>query len=307
MFFDAICLILILLSIMMACILLWALVNSIKPGEDFETGNVFLWPNFGKFPDFRFWDNFLEILTGFGIRVDSGSYYSSIFGEITYEAKEVYFPEMLFNTIIYASVGAIFQSFLPAIVAYTLCKYKFKFSKFFYGLALIVYIIPIVGNFPAMITLMRDLGIYNTLWGSFIQKFNFFGMYFFVFYAYFENYSDSYLEAAEMDGANQFVILFKIVLPMASKLILTVLLISFVSLWNDYQTPLLYMPSYPTLAYGIYKLVNFSKGNGPISHFDLTVPLKMAGAITVATPIVVLFIFLKEKLMSNISLGGVKE
>ena len=265
-------------------------------------GNYFGLPIWNE--DFGPFDNFAAILKDFHIKTPTNSYYSSIWGQITIDGRKVYFGEMLFNTLIYAGGGALFQSVLPAIVAFMLCKYRFKFSKFLYALALIVYIIPIVGNYPAMITLMRDLGIYNTLWGSLIQKFNFFGMYFFVFYAYFENYADSYLEAAEIDGASQMRQLTHIVLPMASKLISTVFLISFVGFWNDYQAPLLYMPNCPTLAYGIYCLSTLSSGALGVT---VTSTMKFAGVICTALPIVILFILLKDKLMTNISMGGVKE
>lgn len=302
LFYTFIALLLTLFTVVLTVVVLWAVINAFKSGDDFDAGNYFGWPSYSG--EFRPFDNFKMIFTEFRIRTDDVSYYSRIFGYFTQSGRDVYFLDMLLYTLIYAGGGALLQAFLPAIVAYLLCKYKFKFSKILYAVALIVYIIPIVGNYPAMITLMRDLGIYDTLVGSLIQKFNFFGMYFFVFYAYFENYSDAYLEAAEMDGANQFTIMTRIVLPMSSKLISTVFLISFVNLWNDYQSPLLYMPSYPTLSYGLYELCTKSSGALGVT---VTSTMKFAGVICTCAPVVLLFIFLKDKLMANISLGGVKE
>ena len=302
-FYASIFTVLMIFTVLLSFIIVWTILNSMKHGWDLEDGNYFGLPNLTDY-DHNIFSNFTEILTNFKIRIGQQTYYSALFGEIITPAKEVGYLEMLGYTLIYAGVGALFQSVLPAIVAFMLCKYRFKVSKFLYAVALIIYIIPIVGNYPAMITLMRNLGIYNTLYGSLIQKFNFFGMYFFVFYAYFENYSDSYLEAAEIDGASQLKCLTRIVLPMASKLIVTVFLISFVNLWNDYQSPLLYMPSYPTLAYAIYILCTTSGNNISIV---VTSSMKFAGVICTAAPIVLLFVFLKDKLMSNLSLGGVKE
>ena len=305
LFYAGIFSVLIIFTIILSAIILWAVLNSFKAGGDFDNGNFFLLPNFtGEFEGHNIFDNFVQILTNFKIKVKSQTYYSALFGEIITPQKDVGYLEMLFYTLVYAGVGALFQSVLPAIVAFVICKYKFKMSKIIYAGALIIYIIPIVGNYPAMITLMRDLGLYDTLWGSLIQKFNFFGMYFFVFYAYFENYSDSYLEAAEIDGASQLKCLTHIALPMASKLITTVFLICFVNLWNDYQSPLLYMPSYPTISYAVYQLCTLSSNNFTIV---VTTTMKFAGVICTAAPIVLLFIFLKDKLMSNLSLGGIKE
>ena len=303
-FYSLIASLLIVFTIILTVIILWAILNSFKSGYEFDDGNFFYWPNGKSDPDFKPFDNFIAMLTKFKIKTGNQTYYSRLFGEIIQPDREVTFLQMLLYTLVYAGIGGLLQTIVPAVVAYVLCKYKFRFSKILYGIALIVYIIPIVGNYPAMITLMRDLGIYNTLYGSLIQKFNFFGMYFFVFYAYFENYSDAYLEAAEIDGANQLQTMTRVVIPMSIKLISTVFLISFVNLWNDYQSPLLYMPSYPTLAYGIYLLSSRSSGSLGVT---ITTTMKFAGVISTAAPVVLLFIFLKDKLMANLSLGGVKE
>ena len=303
-FYSLIAAVLVVFTIILTMIIFWAILNSFKSGFEFDAGNYFSWPTGEYDPDFSFFDNFISMLTEFKIHIGNQSYYSRLFGEIIQPETDVSFGLMLVYTLVYAGLGGFLQTIVPAVVAYMLCKYKFKFSKILYGVALIVYIIPIVGNYPAMITLMRDLGIYNTLYGSLIQKFNFFGMYFFVFYAYFENYSDTYLEAAEIDGANQLQTITRVVLPMAIKLISTVFLISFVNLWNDYQSPLLYMPSYPTLAYGIYRL---SSGSSGALGVTVTTTMKFAGVISTAMPVVLLFIFLKDKLMANLSLGGIKE
>lgn len=303
-FYGFIAFFLIIFTIILTFFILWCVLSSLKHGWDLEDGNYFGLPNLKDYPGHNLFSNFSAILFNFKIQTGDITYQSALFGEITTPTRWVGFLEMLFNTLVYAGFGALFQSVLPAIVAFMLCKYRFKISKIFYAIALVVYIIPIVGNYPAMITLMRNLGLYNTLYGSLIQKFNFFGMYFFVFYAYFENYSDSYLEAAEIDGASQLKCLTHIALPMASKLITTVFLISFVNLWNDYQSPLLYMPSYPTLSYAVYQLCTLSANNLSIT---VTTSMKFAGLICSCFPIVLLFIFLKDKLMTNVSLGGVKE
>jgi len=63
----------------------------------------------------------------------------------------------------------------------------------------------------------------------------------------------------------------------------------------------LYMPTYPTLAYGVWFLT-FG------SNQSLTkLPYRVAGAMTLALPILILFIFLKDKLMGNITMGGLKQ
>ena len=78
----------------------------------------------------------------------------------------------------------------------------------------------------------------------------------------------------------------------------TVLLLTFITYWNDYQTPLIYIPSYPTLAYGLWYYINvISTGS---------VPMKLSGCMVMAVPLFVLFIVFQNKLMGNVSVGGLK-
>lgn len=220
---------------------------------------------------------------------------------ITHESKSD-FVTLILNTFLYAGLGSFIAAIVPAIVAYTCVKYKFRFSKILYAVVLFVYIVPVVGNYPSAITVLRKLGLYDSFGGNYIQKFSFTGMYFFVYWAFYESLSDTYSEAAEIDGASQFRILLSIILPLSIKIIASVWLILFVQMWNDYQTPMLYLPTKPTLAYGVYYMTQIDHS----SKLTQT-PTKIAGCMLLALPILVVFIFLKDKLMGNVSMGGVKE
>ena len=160
--------------------------------------------------------------------------------------------------------------------------------------------IPIVGSYPSEINMLQKLGLYNTLVGAWIQKANFLGMYYLVFYAAFKGLAKDYSEAAEMDGASEFTVMTRIMLPLVRNAYFTVFLVKFVEFWNDYQIPLLYLPSRPTLSYGLYYVSNYT------ANMISTVPMRMAGCIIILIPILVLFIAFNDKLMGNITLGGVK-
>ena len=71
-------------------------------------------------------------------------------------------------------------------------------------------------------------------------------------------------------------------------------------LWNDYSVPLMYIPSHPTIAYGVYEMtVTTETGQ---SHMTF----KMACCAIMVIPTTVLFIAFKDKLMGNLSMGGIK-
>lgn len=96
-------------------------------------------------------------------------------------------------------------------------------------------------------------------------------------------------------------IFLQMMLPLVRTTFLLIFLLQFIGLWNDYQTPLLYLPNNPTIAQGLYSF-NFSTSN----EYS-TVPAKVAGAMFVLLPILIVFMIFKNKLMSSLTLGGEKE
>jgi ABC-type glycerol-3-phosphate transport system permease component len=79
-----------------------------------------------------------------------------------------------------------------------------------------------------------------------------------------------------------------------------VFLLLFIEFWNDYQTPLLFMPTHPTLMFAIQQLSTSHK-----SVLNST-PMKMACCIIVVVPLTILFAVFSDKIMGNLTIGGVK-
>lgn len=295
------CVILAIYALSMILMLFWGLLTSLKSYADFgRNGNVLGFPDPKTSKDELFkLANYKLILDKFEFK-KSVKYYS-FSREITHSTNSDLWT-MILNTLIYAGGKCIIMTIVPATVAYMCAKYRCKFSSFIYVAGLFVMATPVVGTQASVITFLRDFNLYDSFIGNFIQAFSFTGMYFFVFYAFFLGVSDSYAEAAEIDGASQFKVYSFIMLPLAIKIMMTVALINFVQLWNDYQTPLLYLPTHPTLSYGVYFMV-FENTLRELSR----VPIKIAACMLLAIPILIVFIFLKDKLMGNVSMGGVKE
>ena len=126
-------------------------------------------------------------------------------------------------------------------------------------------------------------------------------MYFLVFHATLGAFPKDYEEAAEIDGASNFSVLIKIMWPLSITTYSTVLLLTFIAQWNDYTTPMLFMPAVPTIAYGL-RTFDASSNN------DITNgPTRMAACLLGAVPTLTLFIIFHDRLLNNISIGGVKE
>ncbi len=171
---------------------------------------------------------------------------------------------------------------------------------------LVVMAIPVIGSNVSTVQVLYDLGIFDSYFAMFIMSANMSGMYFFVYFAFFQGLSDTYIEAAEIDGSSQFMTYIRIVLPLSMNMAGTVILISFITLWNNYEVPLMYYPTKPTLAYAIY-LMNSNTLHIENQYFNQDIPQRVAGCMTLAIPMIILFVALKDKILGNLSMGGLKE
>lgn len=305
--FTVLCICLCLYAFFTIAMLLWGLLTSLKFYRDFEDlNNVMGFPNLNPNELFNSRDTFFRLAN-----------YKTIIENFVIERRDVYyatgsepivhsckagFGEMLLNTLLYTVGGALIYAIMPALTAYLCAKYPYKLSKIIIVAYTLMMCMPIVGNTPFELTFLRNTGLYDNIFGNYLQKMTGGGMYFFVYLAYFKGVPETYREAASIDGASELRIMTRIYFPLAVKIISTVFLIQFVALWNDYQTPLLYLPTHPTLAYGVY-YVSYEALNPTFYH----TPIRIAGLMLLAVPIIILFAIFKDRLMGDITLGGIKE
>lgn len=215
--------------------------------------------------------------------------------------RPVYIEEMFVNSLVYSLGCAFINTFVTCVVAYVASRFDFKICTAISTMVIVLLALPIVGNLPAEISMAKTLHIYGTMGGMFIMRAAFIGPYFLIFAAVFKGVPKDFTEAGYIDGANEFSIFFNLMMPMAKDTFMTIMLLSFIGYWNDYSIPLIYLPDNPPLALGLY---NFNRStDNEIS----TVPMKMAGCFIVSLPILIIFIVFQNKLMGNISMGGLKE
>lgn len=258
-------------------------VNSLKPA------NVYKPLYFFDFEKGLNWDNYASALS-----------YSN--------SKGVSLISMFFNSFWETCLATFLGMVASSLMAYTTAKYNFKYLKFLYALGIFSMVIPIIGSTPAMYQLLSDLGIRNNplLIGSI--WFNGFGFSFLVLYGFFKSVSWSYAEAAFIDGAGHFKTFLKVMLPQALPAVMSIMIISAIGFWNDYMTPLLYMPEYPNVALGLY-LVKIDAGNGQFLNKlgrDVGMPGFYAMMLLSLIPIIVVFVAFQKIIMENVSTGGLK-
>ena len=272
---------LVIYSLILIGLLLWAFMTSFKSNSEFRLNKIGL-------PKEWVW-NYSFVFENFYVNVSTGS------GQ-----KPVYMGTMFINSFLYAFGCGFCHTLIPCITAYACARYNFKFSKVIYTTVIIAMILPIVGSLPNEIRMAKNLLLYDQIWGLWIMKSNFLGLYFLVFFGGFKSLPMAYTEAAKIDGAGNWSVLIRIVLPLVRNTFFTVMLINFITFWNDFQIPLVYLPSYPTIALGMHHMTTTTE-NG-LSR----VPMRMTGAMLMLIPIMVLFICFNKRLLGNLTVGGIK-
>lgn len=279
--------VLFLYSLSVIVALVWGFFASLKGSLEFAA-NLFYLPR-GHIWEWK-WSNYEMVLSNFIVPVYSG--------EVRYE---VTMPMMALYSVLYAGGCSFLATLTPCVVGYLITRFPNKFSKVISAVALVAIIIPIVGNNVSMLQMLHTLGLYDTMIGNWIMSMSFISIYMFVFSAAFKGVAKTYSEAAEIDGANNFTVFFRINLPLVKSAFFSVMLLMFIARWNDYSMPLLYMPSKPTLAYGIYSF-NFTT----LTELSWP-PFRIAGSMILVLPMFVLFLLFHKRLMGNLSMGGIKE
>ena len=276
--------------------LIWALINSLKAKFDFLDNNYLyglpraLMENdpTGLRSGWHF-DNYIKAFQLMYIQI-------TVTGA---PPRNIYAPQMMLNSLLYA-LGCTFMATASHFVtAYACAKYKFKLGKIIYTIVIVTMILPIVGALPSEIQMARSLGFYDNYFGVLIMKGGFLGMNFLIFYASFKTIPDSFAEAAKIDGAGHWRIMLLIILPLSIRTVSAIALILFIGFWNEYYTPMIYLPSMPTIAYGLYRF-QFAVDN------SVSVPIQLAGGFIVCVPILIIFVIFRNKIIGNISMGGLK-
>lgn len=206
---------------------------------------------------------------------------------------------MLLNSVYFSVLGQFICCMTTCMLAYVTCKYKFPGSRFIFVLVTFVLILPIYGNGGSMYSLLYRLGMVNS-YSHILIMFGGVNIYYLYFHAAFSSLSWTYAEAAFIDGANDFTVFFKVMLPQVMPVFGALFLMMWISDWNNYASALIYLNKMPTLASGIYQ-------------FDLTMTrygnlhILYAAYMISAIPPIVLFTLFNKTLTSNVSIGGIKE
>lgn len=205
---------------------------------------------------------------------------------------------MIGNSIWWVIGGSILGVLGPTFVAYAVTKFNFVGRMLLININIVTMTLPIIGSFPASYRMYSSLGFINSPL-ILITAFGAFGSTNLYMCAFFRGVSPTYAEAAKIDGANEYIILFKIMIPLSKGILIALLTMAAVGRWNDSSTMLIYLPKMPNLATGIYL---FSTEMTYRARMDIL----MAATVLSAIPPLILYSFGHKSILTNVSLGGIK-
>ena len=208
--------------------------------------------------------------------------------------------EMVFNSLWTTTISAFLAIFMSTVCGYCLSKYDFKLKAILYGIAIVKMILPIVGSDGVALRFYGETGLFDTPWYLILGGLGGLGgMQFLIMYGFFKNVHWAYAEAVFIDGGNDFTAFFRVMLPQAFPMMLLFFIMNFMGGWNEYMTYLIYMPSYTTLATGMYLVSNTLERTGQM-------PMYYAGLVLSMIPILVLFIAFSNQILTQVTIGGIK-
>ena len=210
------------------------------------------------------------------------------------------FPLWTLNTLIITFFNVLGQVFAAAWVAYGFARIKFPTRDFWFMLVLASIMLPGAVVLIPLYILFSKIHWLDTFLPLTVPVFFGGGAFnIFLFRQFFKSIPIELEEAAIIDGANRFRILFQIILPLSKPILATIAVFAFQGVWNDFYGPLIYLSSVDkyTLALG----VNSFKG-----LYATEIPLMMAASTLMVIPMIVVFFFAQKQMIRGVILSGIK-
>ncbi len=205
------------------------------------------------------------------------------------------------NSAIISISCVVLVTFCAATTAFVLVRMPFRGSAFVFACFMIGVIIPIRLALAPLFVIVKSLGLLDSLVGVIlVQSASMMPVAVFILTAFLRGVPAELEDAAKMDGALPFEIFWRVVLPLIRPALATVALLTFVSSWNEYFLPLIFLKTpalYPiTLGISQFRL-----------QFDVQWHLMFAGILIMLIPTIVAFLLASRQFIQGLTQGGLKE
>ena len=203
------------------------------------------------------------------------------------------------NTLKSSVITTILTVIASATCGFAFAKYDMKWLKFFFVCIIATTMLPTEVIMNPVFTVIRKLGLYDSLAGIIIPSINT-ATGIFMFRTFFVSIPDDLIESARIDGASDGKIFMKIMLPIAKPIIMTLSIFSFKWRWNDYIWPLIVLndPKKYTFQVAIRSLVGAENVNWTVL---------IAASVISIIPLVLVFIVFQRYILDSGATTGMKD
>jgi multiple sugar transport system permease protein len=202
------------------------------------------------------------------------------------------------NTLLLSVIVTFLQVLTGSLAAYGFARVRFPGRNALFLAYIGTIAVPWQSYMIPQFILMSKLHLSNTLWSIIaLQAFGAFGV--FLMKQYYETIPEELSESARVDGLSEFGIYRRIMLPLSKPAIASLALITFVTTWNDYLGPLIYLrsPELRTIQLGLSTF---------ISQYNAEYALIMTGSVLSVLPVVVIFLLGQRHFVEGIATTGLK-
>lgn len=222
----------------------------------------------------------------------TGENYDSWFGRLGISTFFV-------NSLAVAVVTVLGNLVFCSMVGYALAKMEFAGKRLLFGLVMVTLMTPGVVTFVPLFVLISKIGLVNTYPALFLP-FLVTPLGVFLMRQFMVGIPNALIEAARIDGAGEFRIFARVVIPLCGPPLATLGILTFLSSWNNFLWPLVAAQSETRYTLPV-ALSLYSRGQDAINY-----GLLLAGAVLVITPIVVLFVLLQRFFVQSVVGAGIK-
>ena len=208
------------------------------------------------------------------------------------------FAKYFFNSVIVMIFSVICTTFTTILGAFAFSRLEFKGKEVVFAILISLMMIPFEMLIITNYTTIVKLKLYNTL-PALILPFVSSIFYTYILKNFFDTVPNSIYYSARIDGASNWVYLWRVMVPLAKPSLFTIILLNALSSWNSFMWPL-YITSDSrsrTLPYGLQA---FTTEAGSFHE------LLMAASSVIVIPMIILFIFARKYIVSGVSKGGIK-
>jgi raffinose/stachyose/melibiose transport system permease protein len=250
--------------------LLWLAIYSLKTNEEILSGQFFALPHALQ------WNNYSDAM-------ESGNY-----------------VKYLLNSLKVTLITMVGVLFLSSLVSFAISRFKWKYGQAVMVIFLIGMMIPMQATLLPLMIIFKNMNILNTHWSLILPYIAFqTPIAVFILSGFMKSIPNEIEESAIVDGAGVFRIFWNIILPVSVPPMMTVCILTFINIWNEYILAATFISSekLKTLPFGVYSFVSqYSVNYGAIGAF----------LVLGALPVIVIYFLLADKITKGMVAGAVK-